>query len=52
MDLRETQDNIYLLKVKNGNSRKSCERCSILPIKTTERRHNGNTKKGVKYVQC
>ena len=30
---------IYLLKVNNGNNRTSCEICSKLTIKITERRH-------------
>ena len=29
--------NIYLLKVNNGNTRKMCEMCSKLTIKTPER---------------
>ena len=31
--------NIYLFKVNNGNSRKTCEICSKLTIKTQERGH-------------
>ena len=31
--------NIYFLKVNNRNTRKKCEICSKLRIKTTERRH-------------
>ena len=30
---------IYLLKVKNRNTRRRCEICSKLKIKTPERRH-------------
>ena len=33
------QANIYLLKVNNRNSRKRCEFCSKLTMKTPERRH-------------
>ena len=33
------QDNIYLFKVSYGNSRKRCEICSELVIKTPERRY-------------
>ena len=32
--------NIYLFKVNNGNTNKSCEICSKLSIKTPERRTN------------
>ena len=31
--------NIYLIKVNNRNTRKWCEICSKLTIKTSERRH-------------
>ena len=31
--------NIYLFKVKNGSTRKNCEICSKLTVKTPERRH-------------
>ena len=31
--------NIYLLKVNNSNTRKRCEICSKLTIKTPERYH-------------
>ena len=31
--------NIYLFKVNNRNTRKRCEICSKLTIKTPERRH-------------
>ena len=32
-------NNIYLFKVKNRDTRKRCEICSKLTIKTQERRH-------------
>ena len=35
---RSNQANIYLFKVNNGNTRKRCETCSKLIIKTPERR--------------
>ena len=31
--------NIYLFKFNNRNTRKKCEICSMLTIKTPERRH-------------
>ena len=31
--------NIYLLKFNNKNTRRRCEKCSKLTIKTPERRH-------------
>ena len=31
--------NIYLFKINNRNIRKRCEICSVLTVKTTERRH-------------
>ena len=31
--------NIYLFKINNKNTRKRCETCSKLTIKTPERRH-------------
>ena len=37
--LLETQVDIYLLKVNNGNTRTRCEMCSKLKIKTPEQRH-------------
>ena len=33
--------NIYLFKVNNGNTRKKCEICSKLTIKTPEQRRSG-----------
>ena len=33
--------NIYLFKVNNKNTRKRCEICSKLTVKTPERRHLG-----------
>ena len=33
--------NIYLFKVINRNTRKKCEICSKLTIKTSERLHDG-----------
>ena len=33
--------NIYLFKVNNRNTRKRCEICAKLTIKTQERRHSG-----------
>ena len=38
------QENIYILKVNNANTRKRCEICSKLPLKTPDRfywRHSG-----------
>ena len=32
-------DNIYLLKVMNRNTRKRCEICSKLTVRTPEQRH-------------
>ena len=34
--------NFYLFKVNNGNTRKKCEICSLLTLKTTERRRTGD----------
>ena len=36
---RANPTNIYLFKVNNRNTRKRCEICSKLTIKTPERRH-------------
>ena len=44
---QEPPANIYLFKVNNRNSRKRCEICSKLTIKTAEWRQG----KSVKYVQ-
>ena len=38
-DKNENPANVYLFKVNNKNTRKMCEICSKLTIKTTERRH-------------
>ena len=34
--------NFYLFKVNNGNTRKKCEICSLLTLKTIERRRTGD----------
>ena len=38
-DKNEHPANVYLFKVNNKNTRKMCEICSKLTIKTAERRH-------------
>ena len=39
MDERKYSANIYSLKGSNKSTRKRCEICSKLTIKTSERRH-------------
>ena len=47
--------NIYLFKVNNRNTRKSCEICSKLTIKTPERRQQVNVSwesvKGIRQIK-
>ena len=44
MIIRTIPANIYLFKVKNRNTRKSCEICSKLTIKTPERRQGHSSR--------
>ena len=45
--MRSYPANIYLFKVNNRNTRKRCEICSKLTIKTLERRQKCSVRKGV-----